>query len=242
MYHQAMELIETNQELSLLGMILLDNDRPDKRRKQQNSYHPANNVTVPMSADLTAERQQAGVDGTQDSTAERQVDDSIHENTTQQRFPGVAQAHPSPDIQTLLAERTELLVGDSLGDILLDTLIEGVGKLYDIRCKEGCNNTYSYHHRIDELTGYTQRLAQGGNDEGKLAYLHQRKAALYGILRVVARDKETKTSQGHLPQDNGTRNNDDRQPVFHKYLGIYQHTHTDEEDSTEEILQGTDRL
>ena len=178
MYHQAVELIETNQELSLLGTILLDNDRPDKRRKKQNRYHSANNVTVPMSADLPAERQQAGVDGTQDSTAERKVDDSIHENTTQQRFPGITQAHLSFNIRTLLAERTELIVGDSLGDILLYMLIKGVGKLYDIRCKEGCNNTYSYHNRINELTGYSQRLAQGCNNEGKLAYLHQRKAAL----------------------------------------------------------------
>ena len=112
-----------------------------------------------MAANLTAERQQTGVTGTHDSTAERKVDDRIHEHTAEQFLPGIAQCQLFFRLITLPAKSTESLIRNSLGNILLDTFVERVGKLNDIRCKESSDNTDSYHHGIDEFTGYSQRFS-----------------------------------------------------------------------------------
>ena len=110
------------------------------------------------------------------------------------------------------------------------------GSAYHIRCEECCDNRYSHHDRVEEVAYDTEGESERGDDECELTYLCHGESASQGLFQRLSGEQISERAEGALANENGKRDDDDRQGVVDENLRLHKHTHRDEEYGSEEVF------
>ena len=107
---------------------------------------------------------------------------------------------------------------------------------------EGCDNGNSNDNRIEEVAGDAEAHAEGGDDEGKFANLREAEAAVQRRVQTLAGGEDAAGGEEELAANGNEHEHEDGHDILAQKRRIYEHTHGDEEDGAEEVLNRRNKL
>ena len=127
------------------------------------------------------------------------------------------------------------------GQMALDERRGGSRCPYHVRSAEGGDDRHCHDDGVKEIAGDPQGGAQGGNNEGKFAYLRQAKTGLDGGLQGLPGKEDATGAEERLPDDDGRRNDENGNDVLRNHGGVYHHADGNEEDGGKEVFHRLDK-
>ena len=223
------------QALPFRTVVLFHHDGAQERRNQYHREQTRKGVGIPVQLpawqQIAHQRQHEGEHHGDGCRRKDRVGDGVDSHLADERLPFALL------LRRRMAHRKMVQNVDELvGQMLLHHLIGRQSQTNHVGRKEGGNHGYSYHHRIEEVADNPQRQAQRSDDKRELTYLSHRKTAAHRRLQRFAAQHESEGAEYSLSHQDGAHQGEDRNGIFHQYLGVYQHTHRHEEDGAEEIF------
>ena len=107
---------------------------------------------------------------------------------------------------------------------------------------EGRDNRNSNDNRIEEVAGDAEAHAKRGDDEGKFANLREAEAAVQRRVQALAGGEDAAGGEEELAANGHEHEYKDGHDILAQKRRIYEHTHGDEEDGAEEVLNRRNEL
>ena len=192
---------------------------------QEQGDEPAHDVSRPVGEQMTGQRQQAGKAEEDKCHTECKVGTCLQEHSTNVPLPCCSHARKHRDGTAHAALALMDAFCHALWKQFLHPAVCRVSQTDDVWSEECGEYAHRHHYGIEELAGHMQALSQCGYNECKLTYLHQRKAALDGVVQRVSGHEEAQTAKYHLPQSDGQRDDQNGPPVLYEYRRVNHHAH-----------------
>ena len=232
------------QMAELVAVVLLHYYAAQERRDKGYYHHSAHRRRQPAYARGSHQAREQGQEKHKreddDSHGEGGIDNGVGQHTGKQVFPeGLGRLAHLPVVRRVVVEAVEVS-RPRLGDTAFEQLVGRLGKAYHVRCEEGGDYRHRHHNGIEKLAYHSEREAQRGYDERKLAYLGHREAAAHGLREGLSAEQIAQRAKHRLPDDDDKRYHHDGQSIVDKHLRVDEHTHRHEEHGSKEVLHRVD--
>ena len=120
------------------------------------------------------------------------------------------------------------------------TAIGRFGQFDHVRGGEGGDDGHGDDDRVDELPHDAERHAHACDDEAEFAELGEAEARVDGVAQAAAGHQDTRAGEEDVAEHHEQRDDEDDEPVLRDDGRGDHHTHGDEEDGAEEVLDRRD--
>ena len=153
---QTVDAVARPQRLELVAVVVLHHNGAQEGRDEYHRDQAAHAVGPPVGQYLPDEGQEEGKHEGDGGGAEDAVDERRGEQLAHQQSPVAALHRTRVGGKTQMAQPPE----PPLGQPFLQLMVGGVGSLNHIRCKEGGDDRYRHHDRIEEVADDVERESQ----------------------------------------------------------------------------------